>query len=113
MLVHNCETLNGGKRIDNTQIKYAPDKRGNAPIGKDGHPVKLHHTDQGLGNSSPLDEITRTDDRLGDNYKKNHTITGSEPSSVERSKFKTIKKKHFRSEYDNGAYKNLLSKPKG
>ena len=114
VLVHNsdCPTLNGGKRIDNTQIKYAPDKRGNAPIGEDGHPIELHHTDQSAGNSSPLNEMTRTDHRLGDNYRQNHTNTGGSESTVDRNEFKSIKRKHFTSEFEKGSYNNLPKKPK-
>ena len=44
--------------------------RGRAPMGADGKPVELHHVDRTpQGGLTPM---TRTEHRLGDNYKKNH-----------------------------------------
>ena len=44
--------------------------RGRAPTGADGHSVELHHVDgTPQGGVKPM---TRTEHRLGDNYKKNH-----------------------------------------
>jgi hypothetical protein len=46
-------------------------KRGRAPIGPDGFPMELHHVDR-----TPEGELlpmSRTDHRLGGNYKKNHS----------------------------------------
>lgn len=43
---------------------------GKAPIGPDGHPMELHHVDgTPEGGLTPM---SRTDHRLGDNYKDNH-----------------------------------------
>ncbi len=45
-------------------------KDGRAPIGPDGYPIELHHVDRTPeGGVTPM---SRTDHRLGDNYKKNH-----------------------------------------
>jgi RHS repeat-associated protein len=59
----------------NNPSKYSPAdlakmKNGKAPTGPDGHPMELHHTD-GTPNGG-LDPMSRTDHRLGGNYKKNH-----------------------------------------
>jgi hypothetical protein len=43
---------------------------GKPPIGDDGHPIELHHKDG--TDKGPLNPMTRTDHRLGDNYKLNH-----------------------------------------
>lgn len=59
----------------NNSGKYSPEnlermKEGKPPIGSDGYPVELHHVDRTPeGGVQPM---TRTDHRLGDNYKKNH-----------------------------------------
>jgi RHS repeat-associated protein len=45
-------------------------EKGRAPTGADGHPVELHHVDRTP--TGPKEPLTRTDHRLGDNYKKNH-----------------------------------------
>ncbi|MGQ0765418.1 MAG: RHS repeat-associated core domain-containing protein [Gemmatimonadota bacterium] len=49
---------------------------GKAPIGEDGFPVELHHkTPLSKGGKNTIDNLepkTRTDHRLGENYKKNH-----------------------------------------
>lgn len=44
--------------------------KGKAPIGSDGHPMELHHVDR--TQDGGLVPLTRTDHRLGENYKKNH-----------------------------------------
>jgi|WetSurMetagenome_2_1015567.scaffolds.fasta_scaffold24023_7 hypothetical protein len=75
-----------------------PPKRGNAPIGKDGHPVELHHKKDGT-----LAEKTRTDHRLGENYKKNHPDSHA-PSKVDRAEFNKQKKEYWSKEYDKGRF---------
>jgi RHS repeat-associated protein len=51
-------------------------QQGKAPIGSDGHPMELHHTkplaEGGTNALSNIEKLTRTDHRLGENYKKNH-----------------------------------------
>jgi A nuclease of the HNH/ENDO VII superfamily with conserved LHH len=45
-------------------------QQGRPPIGKDGHKMELHHPN---GNpNGPLQPMTRTDHRLGPNYRRNH-----------------------------------------
>jgi RHS repeat-associated protein len=48
-------------------------KRGRAPGGSDGNPMELHHNDRTPDGG--LTPMTRTEHRLGDNYKKNHPET--------------------------------------
>jgi RHS repeat-associated protein len=45
-------------------------KKGRSPTGSDGHPTELHHVDRTPDGG--LETMTRTDHRLGENYKKNH-----------------------------------------
>ncbi len=61
--------------------KYTPDqlsrmRAGQAPIGADGFPMEIHHRTplaEGGGNVfDNFDFLTRTDHRLGPNYKRNH-----------------------------------------
>jgi len=55
--------------------KYSTDDlanmtKGRAPTGPDGHPMELHHVDRTP--EGGLRAISRTEHRLGANYKKNH-----------------------------------------
>lgn len=55
--------------------KYAPDdvarmEKGRAPIGSDGFPMELHHKNRTM--TGGVEPMTRTEHRLGENYKKNH-----------------------------------------
>jgi len=45
-------------------------EKGKPPIGPDGHPMELHHVDR--TQNGPLEPMSRTDHRLGENMKKNH-----------------------------------------
>jgi len=94
------------KKIPKSKLKK-PKKRGNAPIGEDGHPVELHHNDQDLGNASSRSEMTRTDHRGKGNFKKNHPNTGQKPSTVDRSESSTQHKNHWKNEWDSGRFDNL------
>jgi RHS repeat-associated protein len=66
----------------NNSGKYSPEnlermKQGKAPIGSDGYSTELHHVDRTPeGGVQPM---TRTEHRLGDNYKKNHPPVENEP----------------------------------
>ena len=68
--------------------------QGKAPVGKDGKPVELHH--EGQANNGPLKEMTRTDHRVGDNFKKNHPNTGKQPSQVDRTQFRQQRKQYWK-----------------
>ncbi len=95
--------LNGGDRLPPEQIKSPPTKPGSPPIGLDGHPVELHHRNQTDPNT-PIDEKSRTDHRGGDNYKKNHSNTGQEPSNVDRTQHDKNRKAHWKKEHDSGRF---------
>jgi hypothetical protein len=92
-----------GGKIPNEELQSAPNKRGNAPIGEDGHPVELHH--QGQQQDSPLVEMTRTDHRLNDNFDKNHANAGQKPSAIDRKKFDGARKSYWKKEWDNDRWK--------
>ncbi len=93
-------TKGAGKKIPNCDLCGLPNKRGNAPIGKDGHPVELHHRNQKP--DGPLDEMTRTDHRLGDNFKKNHPNTGQSASQIDRKAWRKEQKDYWKKEWDSG-----------
>src|SRR5262249_54135185 len=63
-----------------------PRKSGRAPIGDDGYPVELHHHNQ--TQDGPIIEMTRTDHRIGENYKLNHPNTGQKASLIDRAQFR-------------------------
>jgi hypothetical protein len=91
-----------GIKIPNEELSAPPPERGLAPIGEDGYPVELHHPEQ--LESDVLDEMTRTDHRLGDNFAKNHTNTGSELSDIDRSAFNSQRRQYWRNEWDGGRF---------
>lgn len=104
ILVHNgCEVSH---KIPRDKLRK-PKKRGNAPIGEDGHPVELHHNDQSLGNKSPRSEMTRTEHRGEGNYKKNHENTGQKPSTVDRAEARAEHREYWTEQYDSGEFDNL------
>ena len=61
---------------DYSQDDLAKMKKGRAPIGSDGNPTELHHRTPlekgGTNDLTNIKEMTKTDHRLGDNYRKNH-----------------------------------------
>jgi RHS repeat-associated protein len=107
--VSNLEILShnacNGKKLPDDRLQAAPKKRGNAPTGDDGYPVELHHRDQTP--TGPLDEMTRTEHRLGDNYQKNHSNTGGSASQIDRKEFNDIRKNYWGQEYDSGRFDQL------
>ena len=92
-----------GKKIPNAELQAPPVKRGNAPIGNDGHPVELHHRDQAP--DGPVDEMTRTDHRGTGNYGENHQNTGQDPSEIDRDKWNKERRKIWENEWDSGRWK--------
>jgi len=98
-------TKDAGKKIPNCELCGPPNKRGNAPIGNDGHPVELHHRNQNP--NGPIDEMTRTDHRLGDNFKKNHSNTGQEASQIDRSAWRKEQKDYWKNEWDSGRFDDM------
>jgi len=90
-------------KIADDQLLAPPNKRGNAPIGKDGHPVELHHPDQDDPNR--VVEKTKTDHRGKGNFKKNHNNTGQEKSKIDRKTHKQKKNKYLKKEWGRGRFK--------
>ena len=84
----------GGPPYENTPENQARMAQGKPPIGKDGKPVELHHTDQTQGGKTQ--EMTRTDHRAGANYAANHTNTGQKPSQIDRKKFAQQRRAHWK-----------------
>jgi RHS repeat-associated protein len=93
------------QKLPNDQLQGPPSKRGNAPIGEDGNPVELHH--EGQKPDSPLKELTKTDHRGGDNFKKNHENTGQEPSEIDRRQWNRERRDYWNKEWDAGRFEDL------
>jgi len=45
--------------------------------------------------------MTRTDHRLGENFKKNHPNTGQKPSKIDRKQFDKDRRAYWKQEYEN------------
>ena len=101
--VHNCD--DDVRRLPNDRLSQRPTKRGNAPKGDDGHPVELHHTDQSM--DGPLQEMTRTEHRGGDNFRRNHTNTGETASNIDRRAAAQQRRNHWRNDWDSGRFDGL------
>lgn len=108
VLVHNADydvdivSKNMKERIPNDELD-PPTERGKAPTSKkDGKPIEIHHDEQSP--EGPFYEKTRTDHRLGENYKKNHPHY-NEKSKINRSQFAQQKKKYWENEWDAGRWK--------
>jgi len=82
-LAKDANQSGGSKTHEETQENLDKIKDGKAPTGTDGHPVELHHDGQKA--DSPLKPMTRTDHRLGGNFKKNHPNTGQQKSQISPS----------------------------
>jgi RHS repeat-associated protein len=112
VLVHNncpcpAEAPRVTKKIPRDKLKAKPKERGRAPIGEDNKPVELHHTDQTQGNASPRVEMTQEQHRGKGNYKRNHSNTGQEASTVDRAESSAQHRAYWENQWDNGAFDNL------
>lgn len=88
-------------RVSNDSVT-PPEKKGNAPVSnQDGKPVEIHH--EGQNPNGPFHEMSQTDHRVGDNYKKNHPDF-DQPSQVDRKEFNKQKKDYWQGEWDNGRW---------
>lgn len=87
-----------------SEVVGRPRLPGRAPIGRDGHPVEMHHADQ---STNVVDEYTRSDHRLGPNYTRNHTNTGQCPSNVNRSEWKAQREHIWRADLREGRFDGL------
>jgi RHS repeat-associated protein len=61
------EAKDKGDQYDKTNL--ARMQEGKAPMGPDGYPMELHHRQ---GNPGECEPLSRTDHRLGENYRRNH-----------------------------------------
>jgi RHS repeat-associated protein len=106
---NDCPPYENFIKIDPKRIKYKPSARGRAPIGDDGEPIELHHLSQ-----EPLGEVgemTQTDHRRGENFKKNHQNTGQDPSKIDRRLWKKCQEDYWKREWDSGRFDNLPEQP--
>jgi RHS repeat-associated protein len=87
------ENSSSGQPYENTPENKERMQQGKAPVGKDGKPVELHHPGQENG---PTKEMTQSDHRGGDNFKKNHTNTGQQPSKIDRNQANQARRKHWK-----------------
>ncbi|MEQ1823299.1 MAG: HNH/ENDO VII family nuclease [Fimbriimonadaceae bacterium] len=87
-------------------VKSPPTKRGAPPIGEDGYPLELHHPNQ-LPTDTPV-VMSRTDHRLGGNFKKNHQNTGQSRSKINRPEFDKVREKFWQDWWDNNMPKTIL-----
>ena len=88
-------------RLSRERISAPPSRRGSAPRGDDGHPVELHH-DQKSG--EVVSELTRTDHRLGENFRANHDNVGTSSSNVDRREARRERERYWREEQDRGRF---------
>jgi RHS repeat-associated protein len=84
--------------FENTLENRLRRSQGKPPIGRDGHPLELHSPDQTHTDQSVT--MTRTDHRLGDNFKKNHANTGQNPSRIDRNKVNAARRRFWKKHPD-------------
>jgi RHS repeat-associated protein len=89
----------GGKPYKDTPQNKEKMQAGKAPTGEDGKPVELHHEGQENG---PVKEMTQTDHRLGENFKKNHPNTGQAPSKIDRKAADKARRDHWKKKANEG-----------
>lgn len=82
-----------------------PEKLGNGPIGDDGETVEGHHRDQVHGGLWV--EMTRTDHRLGENFKDNHHNTGQKATKIDSRRSKWERRTFFSRDYKEGRFDDL------
>ena len=92
-------------RLPADRLAGRPKKRGSPPIGDDGYPVELHHL--GQIQDGVVSEMTRTDHRLGENYRLNHSNTGQRASLIDRVRARRERYRHWADQYDKGTFNNL------
>ena len=63
--------------------------------------IEIHHDEQNP--NGPFKEMTRTDHRLGVNYKKNHP-NHTQKSKIDRTQWKYQQRKYWENEWDSGRW---------
>ncbi len=89
-----AETSSSGKPYESTPENQDRMQQGKAPVGKDGKPVELHHKGQQANGQTR--EMTQTEHRGGENFKKNHPNTGQQPSQINRNQANQARRKHWK-----------------
>ena len=107
ILVHNADydteliSKNIKSKVANDEID-PPTERGRAPKSKkDGYSIEIHHDEQNP--NGPFKEMTRTDHRLGVNYKKNHP-NHTQKSKIDRTQWKYQQRKYWENEWNSGRW---------
>jgi HNH/ENDO VII superfamily nuclease len=80
------EELPPRRQLPADRIKGYPEELGRGPIGDDGYALEGHH--QGQVHGGVWVEITRTEHRLGKNFKRLHANTGQEKSKIDPNRRK-------------------------
>jgi hypothetical protein len=82
------------KKIRMERILSKPPKRGRAPIGRDGHPIQIHHTRNPHG---PFIEVTRT---------QHNALPRPHPplTRAERRHFNSARRDYWRRQWDSGRF---------
>ena len=70
-------------------------------VKKNGYSIEIHHDEQNP--NGPFKEMTRTDHRLGVNYKKNHP-NHTQKSKIDRTQWKYQQRKYWENEWDSGRW---------
>ena len=89
-----AETSSSGKPYESTPENQDRMQQGKAQVGKDGKPVELHH--EGQQTNGQTREMTQTEHRGGENFKKNHPNTGQQPSQINRNQANQARRKHWK-----------------
>jgi Domain of unknown function (DUF6443)/A nuclease of the HNH/ENDO VII superfamily with conserved LHH len=89
--------IDDANKIDRSLLN-PPAKPGNAPTLKsDGSSIEIHH--EGQNANGPFKEMTKSDHRLGDNYKVNHPSGQTPLTKEERKVFNKAKIEYWKFEY--------------
>jgi hypothetical protein len=94
-------SLTDVKKLDDSFLKRAPAKRGQAPIGKDGNSVQIHHVDQNA--EGPFEEILARDHWAIPHDRR----SGAGLTADERRLFDNAKERYWKREWDSGRFANL------
>jgi hypothetical protein len=93
------ENTSSSKPYEDTHENTERMQQGKAPVGKDGKPVELHH--EGQQPNGNTREMTQSEHRGGENFKKNHPNTGQEPSRIDRNQAARERRKHWKQKVNN------------
>ncbi|MBV9559166.1 MAG: hypothetical protein JOY90_01690 [Bradyrhizobium sp.] len=104
------EELPPRRKLPADRIKGYPEELGRGPIGDDGYALEGHH--EGQVHGGVWVEITRTEHRLGKNFKRLHANTGQEKSKVEPNRRKREAYAFWSKDQREGRFDHLPRLPK-